>query len=201
MLWVCPALQRTVDGHDSSARRSPISTVQTGILREVDTHPPFRSTVQHKAFITEHIDLDVEATQDHWGHLMCYPVYHKIQKDTIVSAPSEMGGKSPLVSKESLFPNGKMLRFSYRSGWHENYQSEKPMPSLEGLTGYIVFETHGGSRLPDYWQQKTKTRLSRVHVTPRKTLFTPSHAPVDLSLLSPSRTTRKSYLNGSTPDS
>ena len=72
------------------------------------------------------------------------------------------------------------------------------MPSLEGLTGYIVFETHGGSRLSDYWQQKTKTRLSRVHVTPRKTLFTPSHAPVDLSLLSPSRTTRKSYLNGST---
>ena len=54
------------------------------------------------------------------------------------------------------------------------------MPSLEGLTGYIVFETHGGSRLSGYWQQKTKTRLSRVHVTPRKTLFTPSHAPVDL---------------------
>ena len=72
------------------------------------------------------------------------------------------------------------------------------MPSLEGLTGYIVFETHGGSRLSDYWQQKTKTRLSRVHVTPRKTLFNPSHAPVDLSLLSPSRTTRKNYLNGST---
>ena len=79
-----------------------ISTVQTGILREVDTHPPFRSTVQHKAFITENIDLDVEATQDHLGHLMCHPVYRKIQKDTMVSAPSEMGGKSPLVSKESL---------------------------------------------------------------------------------------------------
>ena len=72
------------------------------------------------------------------------------------------------------------------------------MPSLEGLTGYIVFETHGGSRLSDYWQQKTKTRLSRVHVTPRKTLFSPSHAPVDLSLLSPGRTTRKNYLDGST---
>ena len=57
------------------------------------------------------------------------------------------------------------------------------MPSLEGLTGYIVFETHRRSRLSDYWQQKTKNRLSRVHVTPRKTLFTPSHAPVDLSLL------------------
>ena len=79
-----------------------ISTVQTGILREVDTHPLFRSTVQHKAFITEHIDMDVETTQDHWGHLMCYPVYYKIQKDTMVSTPFEMGGKSPLVSKESL---------------------------------------------------------------------------------------------------
>ena len=68
------------------------------------------------------------------------------------------------------------------------------MPSLEGLTGYIVFETHGGSRLSDYWQQKTETSLSRVHVTPRKTLFTPSHAPVDLSLLSPSRTTGRATL-------
>ena len=58
-----------------------ISTVQTGILREVDTHSPFRSTVQHKAFITENIDLDVEATQDYWGHLMCYPVYHKIHAE------------------------------------------------------------------------------------------------------------------------
>ena len=66
------------------------------------------------------------------------------------------------------------------------------------MTGYIVFETHGGSRLSDYWLQKTKSRLSRVHVTPRKTLFTPSHAPVDLSLLGPSRTTRKSYLYGGT---
>ena len=40
------------------------------------------------------------------------------------------------------------------------------------MTGFIVFETHGGSRLSDYWQQKTKSSLSRVHVTPRKTLFT-----------------------------
>ena len=30
-----------------------ISTVQTGVLHEVDTHPLFRSTMQRKAFITE----------------------------------------------------------------------------------------------------------------------------------------------------
>ena len=47
-----------------------------------------------------------------------------------------------------------------------------------------------------YWQQKTKSGLSRVHVTPRKTLFTPSHAPVDLALLAPGRVTRKNYLHG-----
>ena len=175
-----------------------ISTVQTGILREVDTHPLFRSTVQHKAFITEHINMDVEATQDHWGHLMCYPVYYKIQKDTMVSAPFEMGGKSPFVSKESLTGRCFVSAIGPDGTRTTSTISEKPMPSLEGLTGYIVFETHGGSRLSDYWQQKTKTRLSRVHVTPRKTLFTPSHAPVDLSLLSPGRTTRKNYLNGST---
>ena len=175
-----------------------ISTVQTGILREVDTHPLFRSTVQHKAFITEHIDMDVEATQDHWGHLMCYPVYYKIQKDTMVSTPFEMGGKSPLVSKESLTGRCFVSAIGPDGTRTTSTISERPMPSLEGLTGYVVFETHGGSRLSDYWQQKTKTRLSRVHVTPRKTLFNPSHAPVDLSLLSPSRTTRKNYLNGST---
>ena len=175
-----------------------ITTVQTGILREVDTHPLFRSTVQHKAFIIEHIDMDVEATQDHWGHLMCYPVYHKIQKDTMVSAPFEKGGKSPLVSKESLTGRCFVSAIGPDGTRTTSTISERPMPSLEGLTGYVVFETHGGSRLSDYWQQKTKTRLSRVHVTPRKTLFSPSHAPVDLSLLSPSRTTRKNYLNGST---
>ena len=176
-----------------------ISTVQTGILREVDTHPPFRSTVQQKAFITEYINVDVEATQDHWGHLMCYPVYHKIQKDMMVSSPiSEMGGKSPFVSKESLTGRCFISAISPDGTRTTSTISEKPMPSLDGLTGCIVFETHGGSRLSDYWQQKTKTRLSRVHVTPRKTLFTPSHAPVDLSLLSPSRTTRKTYLNGGT---
>ena len=175
-----------------------ISTVQTGILREVDTHPPFRSTVQHKAFITETIYSDVEATQDYWGHLMCHPVYHKIQKGTMVSTPSEMGGKSPLVSKESLTGRCFVSATGPDGTRTTSTTLEKPLPSLEGMTGYIVFETHGGSRLSDYWQQKTKTRLSRVHVTPRKTLFTPSHAPVDLSLLAPSRTTRKNYLKGGT---
>ena len=50
-----------------------ISTVQTGILRAVDTHPPFRATVQHKAFVTEIIYPDSDANEDHWPHLMCYP--------------------------------------------------------------------------------------------------------------------------------
>ena len=63
------------------------------------------------------------------------------------------------------------------------------------MTGFIVFEAHEGSRLSDYWQQKTKSHLSRVHVTPRKTLFTPSHA-LDLALLAPGRVTRKNYLHG-----
>ena len=42
------------------------------------------------------------------------------------------------------------------------------------------------------WQQRTKSRLSRVRVTPRKTLFTPSHAPVDLALLAPGRMSQDS---------
>ena len=75
---------------------------------------------------------------------------------------------------------------------------EKPLLSLEGMTGLIVFEMREGSRLSDYWQQRTKSQLCRAHVTPRKTLFTPSHALVDLALLAPCRETRKCYLNGST---
>ena len=129
---------------------------------------------------------------------MCHPVYHKIQKGTTVSTPSEMGGKSPLVSKEPLTGRCFISATGPDGTRTTSTTLEKPLPSLEGMTGYIVFETHGGSRLSDYWQQKTKTRLSRVHVTPRKTLFTPSHAPVDLSLLALSRTTRKNYLHGGT---
>ena len=125
---------------------------------------------------------------------MCYPVDHKIQKDTMVSAPSEMGGKSPLVSQESLTGRCFISAIGPDGTRTTSTTPEKPVPSLEGMTGYIVFETHGGSRLSDYWQQKTKTRLSRVNVIPRKTLFTPSHAPVDLSLLLPSRTTGRTTL-------
>ena len=173
-----------------------ISTVQTGILREVDTHPPFRSTVQHKAFITEIVYPDAEATEDHWAHLMCYPTFFKIQKGAQVPALLEMGGKIPLVSKGSLTGRCFISATGLDGTRTTSTTLEKPLPSLEGMTGFIVFETHGGSRLSDYWQQKTKSRLSRVHVTPRKTLFTPSHAPVDLALLAPGRVTRKNYLYG-----
>ena len=37
-----------------------ISTVQIDLLREVDTHPPFRSTVQHKAFVTDVLYPDLD---------------------------------------------------------------------------------------------------------------------------------------------
>ena len=127
-----------------------ISTVQTGILREVDTHPPFRSTVQHKAFITEIIYPDAEATQDYWGHLMCHPVYYKIQKGTRVPALFETGGKTPSVAKESLTGRCFISATDLDGTRTTSTTLEKPLPSLEGVTGYIVFETHGGSRLSDY---------------------------------------------------
>ena len=154
--------------------------------------------MQHKAFITEIVYPDAEATEDHWAHLMCYPIFFKIQKGTKVPTPSEMGGKAPLVSKES--PTGRcFISATGLDGTRTTSTTlEKPLPSLEGMTGYIVFETHGGSRLSASWQQKPKSRLSRVHVTPRKTLFTPSLAPVDLALLAPGRVTRKNYLYGGT---
>ena len=154
--------------------------------------------MQHKAFITELVYPDAEATEDHWANLMCYPIFFKIQKGTKVPVASEMGGKTPLVNKESLTGRCFISATGPDGTRTTSTTLEKPLPSLEGMTGYIVFETHGGSRLSDYWQQKTKSRLSRVHVTPRKTLFTPSHAPVVLSLLAPGRVTRKKYLYGGT---
>ena len=62
-----------------------ISTVQTGMLRKVDTYPPFRSTVRHKAFITETVYPDAEVTEDHWAHLMCYPIFFNSERHGSVS--------------------------------------------------------------------------------------------------------------------
>ena len=127
---------------------------------------------------------------------MCYPIFFKIQKGTEVSTLFETKGKPPLMNKESLTGRCFISATGPDGTRATSTTLEKPLPSLEGMTGFIVFETHGGSRLSDNWQQKTKSRLSRVHVTPRKTLFTPSHAPVDLALLAPGRVTKKNYLHG-----
>ena len=159
--------------------------------------PPSGQPCRHKAFNTEIIYPDAEATQDYWGHLMCHPVYYKIQKGTRVPALFETGGKTPSVAKESLTGRCFISATDLDGTRTTSTTLEKPLPSLEGMTGYIVL-THGGSRLTDDWQQKTKTRLSRVNVTPTKTLFTPNHAPVDLALLAPGRVTRKKYLYGGT---
>ena len=62
----------------------------------------------------------------------------------MVSAPFEMGGKSPIVSKESLTGRCFVSAIGSDGTRTTSTISEKPMPSLEGLTGYIVFETHRG---------------------------------------------------------
>ena len=95
-------------------------------------------------------------------------VFFKIQKGAEVSALFEKGGKTPLVNKESLTGRCFISATGPDGTRTTSTTLEKPLPSLEGMTG--------GSRLSDYRQQKTKSRLSRVHVTPRKTFFTPSHS-------------------------
>ena len=67
----CPADPLT---EKSVSPSQMISTVQTGVLHEVDTHPPFRSTVQHKAFVTEILHPDPDATEAYWARSMCDPV-------------------------------------------------------------------------------------------------------------------------------
>ena len=47
-----------------------ISTVQTGVLREVDAHPPFRSTVQHKAFSLMS-SIQIQRQLKTIGHTQC----------------------------------------------------------------------------------------------------------------------------------
>ena len=73
------------------------------------------------------------------------------------------------------------------------------MPSLVGMTGFIVFETHAVIQT-DFLTTGNRGLspvLAECMSYPRKTLFTPSHAAVDLALLAPGRETRKCYLNGS----
>ena len=52
-----------------------ISTVQTGVLCEVDARSPFKTTVQHKIFVTDVLYPDPEATENYWTHLMRGPVF------------------------------------------------------------------------------------------------------------------------------
>ena len=114
----------------------------------------------------------------HWARLSVLPpLLLKIQKGTEVPALLETGGKSCLVSKESLTGRCFISATGPDGTRTTSTTLEKPLPSLEVMTGFHCFETHGGSRLSDYWQQKTKSRLSRARVTPRKTLFTPSQCP------------------------
>ena len=56
--------------------------------------------MQHKAFVTEMIYPDSDATEDHWAHLMRYPVFFKIQKDRNVSALIDKGGNIGLASEQ-----------------------------------------------------------------------------------------------------
>ena len=128
--------------------------------REVDTHPLFMSTIQHKAFVTEVLYPDAEATEDYWTHLMCGPVFFKNRKGTNVSQ---------LLNKEVNPPC-----YIYAVGpneWYIDFQTtlDKPLFSLEDMAGFIVFELREGSTLSDYWQQRAKSQLCCARVTPRKT--------------------------------
>ena len=97
-----------------------MGTVQTGVLCEVDTHPLFRSTMQHKAFITEVIYPDPDGTEDHWAGLMCGPVYFKIRKGANIVSQLKKGGKSPPLTKDSL--TGELLHLCHRAGWYIDFQ-------------------------------------------------------------------------------
>ena len=96
---------------------------------------------------------------------MCYPIFFKTQKGTKAPALSETGGQTPLVSKESLTGRCFISATGLDGTRTTSTTLDKPLPSLEGMTGYIVFETHGGSRLSDYWQQKTKSRLTATQLS------------------------------------
>ena len=74
----------------------------------------------------------------------------------MVSTPFEMGGKSPRVSKESLTGRCFVSAIGPDGMRTTSTISEKPMPSLEGLTGYIVFETHGGSDVEEKRAKRSK---------------------------------------------
>ena len=131
------------------------------------------STLQRKALVIEIIHLDSVAIEDHCAHLMCDPVFFKIQEGTNVSRLLVLAREVNPPPIKSSFTGRYFLQARGPDGTMTTSSTfEKPLPSLVGVTGSIVFERHGGSRPSDYWQQRTKSRLSRVHVVPRKALFT-----------------------------
>ena len=111
-----------------------ISTVQTGVLREVDTHPPFRSTVQHKFFVTGVLYPDPDVTEDFWTHLMCGPVFFKNNKGTNLSQVMCKGGRSP-VRRESLTGRSYIYVVGPNGTLTSSTTPDKPLPSLVDMTG------------------------------------------------------------------
>ena len=93
---------------------------------------------------------------------MCGPVSFKIRKVTIMC----------LRSLLKRFPYGRFYIYAVDpSGTLTTSTTlDKPLLRLEGMTGFIDFELGEGSRLSDYWQQRTKSQ--RTCNTQQDTLHT-----------------------------
>ena len=128
--------------HDLCSRNTVSQTHSPRTLsRHRCTHSLFRSTVQRKAFVTEILHPDSDATEDHWAHLMCDPVLSKIQEGTNVSRLLNKGGKSPLT-------NGPFLtgRYFIQARGPDGTMTtsptlDKPLPRILLFLRHMGFQT------------------------------------------------------------
>jgi hypothetical protein len=105
-----------------------IRAVQTGVLPQCDKHPPFRTRLQHKAYLTGNESGGTEVSE----------------------------GDRVLTEDLSL--------------------------------DHLMVQGRNGSKHVDYWTFQGSI-LERHHVVPRRCLFVPHSAPVEMAKLSPDRQT------------
>ena len=124
---------------------------------------PFRSTIQHKAFVTDVLYQDPEAAEDYWTHLMCGVslwtcLLRRLGRTLmclrscakkVLNAPSE---EIPLREDAT---STQLTRMDQVHGLPV-LPLTSPLLSLEGMTGFIVFQLREGSRLSDYWQERSR---------------------------------------------
>ena len=126
-----------------------IQSVETGFLRQVDCHPLFRTTLQHKAFCATADSLSGEslaiASRDHWEHdkaAACLIRHHVVPRRRLFSP----WFSTPCPVDTSMLSPQRESQVAFLNGGHQIIHDSwiNPSTSLETLwTGRALFHLAG----------------------------------------------------------